>query len=310
MSDLLKETLSSYTPRPGGSSQTVEVTIDQLEWMAAKISRLEDDLQSRNEVDERLREIIKRNESQIKSYQKTIKTLQPKWMQAVSDRGVYELETKAAVQRAAKLEEELEKSRAETRALAEKLAAQTPADLEEAQAKRDSLEKKLKNTTNDLDYLRSRYQAASSSAAELASENTDLKAQIKHLEQKSSDATIRLHEINHKNMVEDQQRRIDDLQAIISQREQQLDRAETELRALKNGRRETRASSVPRSPRLNVMSPRTRGGGGGNGGNTSRGTSPAPFDGSSTPSSAAGPVPGMTFYQPPGSHPRFSHLRE
>ncbi len=307
MSDLLKNTLSRYTPRPEGSSQTVEVPIDQLEWMAAKISRLEDDLQSRNEIEERLREVIKRNESQIKSYQKTIKTLQPKWMHAVSERGIYELETKATAQRATKLEEELAKSRAETRALSEKLAAQTPADLEEAQVKRDSLEKKLKNTNNDLEYLRSRYQAASSSAAELAAENSDLKTQIKHLEHKSSDATIRLHEINNKNMVEDQQRRIDDMQAIISQREQQLDRAEKELRALKNGRRETRSSSVPRSPRLNVMSPRTRGGGGGN---TSRGTSPAPFDGSSTPSSAVGPVPGMTFYQPPGSHPRFSHLRE
>jgi hypothetical protein len=38
MSDLLKNTLSGYTPRPQGSSQTVEVTIDQLEWMAARVS--------------------------------------------------------------------------------------------------------------------------------------------------------------------------------------------------------------------------------------------------------------------------------
>ncbi|OIW30331.1 hypothetical protein CONLIGDRAFT_364081 [Coniochaeta ligniaria NRRL 30616] len=306
MSDLLKDTVSRYTPRPEGSSQTVEVTVDQLEWMAAKISRLEDDLQSRNEIEERLREVIKRNESDIKSHLKTINKLQPRFMDVLRERGTFEQQTAAAVQKVAKLEEELEKSRAEARALSEKLAVQTPADVAEAQAKCDSLEKKLKNTNNELDYLRSSYQAASSSAAELAAENSDLKAQIKHLEHKSSDATIRLHEINNKNRVEDERRRHDEMQAILSQREQQLDQAQKELRALKSGRRETRSSSVPRSPRLNVMSPRTRGGGG----NTSRGTSPAPFDGSSTPSSAAGPVPGMTFYQPPGSHPRFSHLRE
>lgn len=308
MSDLLRDTLASYAPRPEGSSQTVEVTIDQLEWLVSRISRVEEDLREKSKIEEQLQILVKRTEQELNSYKKTVTTLQPKYMQAVSERGQFEIAKNAVEQRAARLEEELEKSRAETNALREKLTARTPSELEAkyeaAQAERERLEKKLQSAAKERDFFRDRFQEGMGSATELASEINDLKAQIQHLERKASDNTVRVHEINSKNTAEESRRQREESRAYIAQLEQQVEQTRKELQTVKNGRRETRATSVPRSPRLGVMSPRTRGG------NTSRGNSPAPFDGSSTPSSVAGPVPGMTFYQPPGSHPRFSHLRE
>lgn len=315
MSDLLKNTLASYSPRSRGTSHTVEVAIDQLEWMAAKIARLEANVADKEKVQERLRETVYQKESQLQSFEKTVQKLHPKYKQAISDRGVFELRMNAAEKRLAKVQEDLDVSKVEVQALKAKLEGQTKSnedaltdpevELEEAQTKIAALEKKIKSANHDLEFIRERYQAASSSAAELGTENADLKTKIKALEQRASEITLRIHEINSKNKMSGAQHRIDELQATIAQRDQHLDTVMKELRTLKSGRRETRQSSVPRSPRLNVMSPRTRGNGG-----TSRGTSPAPFDGSSTPSSVAGTAPGgLSFYQPPGSH-RFSHLRE
>lgn len=310
MSDLLRDTLASYTPRPEGSSQTVEVSIDQLEWIVARISRLEEESREKAKIEEQLQELVKRTEQELMSYKKTVTTLQPKYMQAVSERGQFAIAKDAVDRRVTKLEEDLEKSRAETEALKERLTARTPSELEAkyeaAQAEREKLEKKLQSAAQERDFFRDRFQEGMGSATELASEINDLKEQVRDLERKASDTVVRVHEINSKNRVEESRRQRDESRAYIAQLEQQVEQTRKELQTLKNGRRETRATSVPRSPRMSVMSPRTRGGGG----NTSRGTSPAPFDGSSTPSSVAGPVPGMTFYQPPGSHPRFSHLRE
>lgn len=309
MSDLLKDTLASYTSRPQGASQTVDVTIDQLEWMAARISRAEEELRDRKKFEERLQELVKRTEPELRAYKKMVATLQPKHMAAVSERGQFELAKKAAEQRAAELEKELERSRAETQALREKLTARTHSELEAkyeaVQAEREKLEKKLQSAAQERDFFRDRFQEGMGSATELASERDDLKRQVQDLERKASETAVRVHEINSKNASDEHRRQREESQAYIAQLEQQVEQTRKELQTLRSGRRETRATSIPRSPRLNVMSPRTRGGG------TSRGTSPAPFDGSSTPSSVvAGPVPGMTFYQPPGSHPRFSHLRE
>jgi chromosome segregation ATPase len=310
MSDLLREALASYTPRFEGSSQTVEMTIDQLEWMAARISRLEEAARDRSKIEERLQELVKRTERELNSYKKTVRNLQPKHLAATSERGQFELAKNAAEQRAAKLEEALQKSRAETQALRDKMADRTPSELEakyeSARAEREKMEKKLESAHKERDFFRDRYQEGAGTASEQASEIADLRARIQDLERKAGDTVVRVHEINGRHTAEEYRRQREEQAAYVAQLEQQVEQTRKELQALKSNRRETRATSVPRSPRLNVMSPRTRGAGG----NTSRGNSPAPFDGGSAPSSAAGPVPGMTFYQPPGSHPRFSHLRE
>jgi len=312
MSDLLKATLASYSPRPQGSPQPVEVTVDQLEWMAARLSRVEQEARDRSAVEERVRQLVKQKEMELKSYKKTVATLQPKYLEAISDRGQFEIAKNAAEQRVAKLEEELAKSRTEIQALREKLTAHTPSELEARYeavvAEREKLDKKLQSASKERDFFRDRLQEGMRTATESQSEINQLKARIEELERKANDTTVRVHEINSRHMADESRRQREEQQAHIAQLEQQVEQTRKELQTLKSNRRETRASSVPRSPRLNVMSPRTRGGGG----NTSRGNSPAPFDGSSTPSSAAGQAAGMgmSFYQPPPSHPRFSHLRE
>ncbi|KAB5575553.1 hypothetical protein GE09DRAFT_1092467 [Coniochaeta sp. 2T2.1] len=318
MSDLLKDTLSSYIPRPGGSTKTIELPIDQLEWIVGKISHLENELATKNRAEERLREVVKRNEAEIASYSKSIRYIQPKYKEAISERGILESQAQAAEAKVAKLQENLAKSRAETDALREKLISRPASDLQSeldaAVAKSESLDKKLVARTKELDYFRDRIQSSNTSEAELRRENEQLTSRVQLLERQTDETLIRIHQINADSRLRDAEHDMSEKDGQIAQLQQHSARLEGVVQDLRSNRRETRSSSVPRSPRLmgvGVMSPRTTRGGGG--GATSRGTSPAatPLDGSSTPSSVAGVgAGGMSFYQPPGSHPRFSHLRE
>jgi hypothetical protein len=101
---------------------------------------------------------------------------------------------------------------------------------------------------------------------------------------------IRIHEIQKNNEVREYLRRVQELKEENSDLERDLEKKQDELRALMNGRRATRGTSVPRSPRMGTagtMSPNPRPMGramqmgnigmamsGGNGG--SRGNSPVP----------------------------------
>ncbi|KAB5531276.1 hypothetical protein GE09DRAFT_1146525 [Coniochaeta sp. 2T2.1] len=319
MSDLLKDTLTSYIPRPGGSTKTIELPIDQLEWMVGKISHLENELATKNQAEERLREVVKRNEAEITSHRKTIRYIQPKYKEAISERGISESQAQAAEAKVAKLQENLAKSRAETDALREKLISRPASDLQSeldaAVAKSESLDKKLVARTKELDYFRDRIQSSNASEAELRRENEELTSRVQLLERQTGETLVRIHQTNADSRLRDAEHDMSEKDGQIAQLQQHSARLEGVVQDLRSNRRETRSGSVPRSPRLGVgvMSPRTTRGGGGGGGATSRGTSPAatPLDGSSTPSSVAGVgAGGMSFYQPPGSHPRFSHLRE
>jgi chromosome segregation ATPase len=249
-------------------------------------------------------------------------------MEAESERATFEKEREAAINEAKAVTKQLETSIAEIASLKEQNAgleaklssttkalanpanlemasfSQTEKDLQEAQAKIAALEKKIANNQNDLEYSRTAYQTASSAASELSHENTELRAKIEKLEQKAGENIRQIHEINHQNEVQEYRKLWENLQAIVKDRERELDRAREELRMLKNGRRETRQASVPRSPRLGgIMSPGSRRGVGGGAG--SRGTSPAPFDGVT-----GGGLPSMAPFTHPGNGHRYSHLRD
>lgn len=166
--------------------------------------------------------------------------------------------------------------------------------LKEAQEKAEVLEKRLENSRKDGEYVRNLYQEASSSANAAQAEIAELKEKNEKLRKKASESLVKIHQIQAENSSREFARQIGELKALIKERELELDRVREDLRQLRNGRRETRQVSVPRSPHMGVMSPRP---GRTHGGSASRGTSPAPAVG------LDGPL------LPPGNG-RWVHLRD
>lgn len=279
-----------------------------------------------------MREHFTSLESQLRSHERTVQTLQPRFMEALRDRGTFEKECQKAVEKANAATERLAAKNAEIEALKEKnkvlesklaeandaLAnstvpeiaklAQAEKDRQEALAAMEKLEKKIRGVQNEADYSRKAYQDASNAHTELSKENQELKAQVAELGRRASENLLKIHQIHAQNEVNEILRHLDEVQALRENRERELERAKEELKYLKNGRRETRQGSVPRSPRTGVMSPRPARGMGGPG---SRGTSPAPMS-SDGPGVGGGgaPVPGMTFFPPVGNAGRWGHLRD
>lgn len=279
-------------------------------------------------IEMKLAEHVKSLEEQLKSNEKTIRDIQPKYMEALRDRGVFEQERDQAVAESKRMEARLGAAKAnsvsveeENAVLKAKLDASTTLlgqsmnpdvaqfvatgkELQEAKAKVEALEKKLASSKKDLDYSRDAYQNASTSASEIGIENRELKERIQELEKVAGDNLTRAQQIQSQNESRETLRELDELKAIVKERERELDRLREEVRQLRNGRRETRHPSVPRSPRLGVMSPRVSRSAGG--GAHSRGTSPSSYGGPDAGAAAAG----MTFFnQVPGGG-RWDHLRD
>ncbi|PKS07946.1 hypothetical protein jhhlp_006558 [Lomentospora prolificans] len=173
--------------------------------------------------------------------------------------------------------------------------------LKKAQAEIQKLAKKVESAERDLDYTRQAYQNASQSASDLGNENRELSAKIRELEHKASDNLRQIHQINLETQVGRLAKLNDEQAATLREREWELDRLRDEVRVLKAARRETRQASVPRSPHMGMMSPRTAGRAVvGAGGPTSRGSSPA---------SAVDTTGMQMFGQQPGNG-RWGHLRD
>ncbi len=340
MSDLLRQTLVSHTVEPRLSAPLIEIPVEQLEKMSARIAELEAQLATQNVIETKMREHFSSLESQLRSNERTIQSIQPKFMEALKDRGTFEKQCQKAVEKAAVATERLEFQKSEVESLKEKvksletklsettellMASAIPdiAQLAEAEKARatalltiDKLEKKLRTAQNEADYSRKAYQDASNAHTELDREVKSLRANAAELERRASANLLRIHEIQAEGEARETARRFGELRATLDNRERELDRAKDELRYLKSGRRETRQGSVPRSPRLGgVMSPRTgRGVGttvGGGGG--SRGNSPAPLlssDGPGVTGMGGNPVPGMTYFPPAANPARWQHLRD
>lgn len=202
--------------------------------------------------------------------------------------------------------------------------AQLERNLEEADAKIAALENKVAHAEKDRAYFSDRYQEASRGTRELISENAELKQEVEDLRRRASDVRVKVNEIQSRREARELARQLAEQKAIVREREAELNRVRDEMRSAKNGRRETRQSSVPRSPRLGslgVMSPRGQGraasaavGGAGAGAGAAGGVGL----GLSSGSRATSPVPlggvlegvGGAVMFPPAGNGRFSHLRD
>ncbi|KAB8303331.1 hypothetical protein EYC80_004764 [Monilinia laxa] len=240
--------------------------------------------------------------ARCEDYEKSIKRIQPKFQRALDERARFEHENAQAVKHQSEYEKKLgaqdevaAKLREENAVLKNELSVarnsllasanpsiaeyhKTKEDIRTAQAEIERLKKAQASAEKRADYAASLYQESSQQAQEMRNELTTLKSQCKELQRQASAARIEINKTNHDGIIQQQVDVIDDLRRELAERERHLGVVSGQLDACMNGRRTTRGTSVPRSPRMSNMSPRPRVlGSMAPGSNTaSRGNSPAP----------------------------------
>ncbi|KAG5943013.1 hypothetical protein E4U53_007118 [Claviceps sorghi] len=338
--DDVQALLASVKPKESSaalpSTATISVPVAVLQALAEQVSELRRQVDAADK-DAQYKSLISGLESRVKEYERTSAKLYSCQRQALEDRTKFERQaqkTEAALQNATEtaqkdaekaqkrivdLETTVARLTAGQDGSGETALAQTQRLLEEAQEKTQMLEKRLQNAHRDADYARSLYQDATATSSALRGENENLKEQVADLGKKTEETLGRVHAIQADVATKQYLLQIRNLKAQLREREIELDCAKDELRLLKNGRRETRQVSVPRSPRMGMMSPRTGratyGSSTGNSGgaSASRAGSPA----MSTSAADGVPISGvlagvqfMTHLQGPGNGRWRNHLRE
>jgi len=125
-----------------------------------------------------------------------------------------------------------------------------------ANAEKDKLkaESRVKSMSNDLDYIRGKYQDVSTTSAALAEENNGLTAKIKDLERMASGEMTRAKQISKDTVTAALRAEKNRLKLMLKDRETLLTKKDEEIARLKEaqrGRMGTRGTSVPpgaRSP--------------------------------------------------------------
>ena len=254
--------------------------------------------------------------------------MQPRYQEALNDRGRFEHEVNEATSRANSLQQRLDARVADLTKLKEEKAnidselAATRAELissaipevaelnrmrnevTKAQAESERQQKRVSSMQNELEYMRTNYQNASTAAGEAVSELNEVKAELIAAQHKASENARRIHEVQASSEIKQHLAQIKELGAEKAEAERELEKKSDELKAVLNGRRATRGTSVPRSPRMGTMSPGSRpmarvlsv---------SSRGTSPAPGDGPSYRAALTGEA---LFTTVPGSSRFGNHL--
>ncbi|KAL7936708.1 hypothetical protein V8C35DRAFT_239356 [Trichoderma chlorosporum] len=317
VSDEVRAMLAQYATVTEDSSRPqvlINVSHACLQIMAEKFAEYERS-QEAADCNQEYETVISSLEKRIKEYERTTQKVYETQRAALQDRSRFEtekLKMETAMQSAAaQAEKEAEKAKkiitelqATVTRLTEDPNAADPQDtplakteklLHDAQAKVVVLEKRLENAQKEADYIRNLYQDAASTASGLKSENNQLISQNEELAKKASENSVKIHEIQEQNTVKIYMAQVAELKLQMQHRERELELANEELRQLKNGRRETRQSSVPRSPRMGMLSPLTRT----YGGPGSRGASPALGAG----------IEGMQLYGQQSRNSRYDHLR-
>ncbi|KAK0123937.1 hypothetical protein ONS95_008927 [Cadophora gregata] len=318
----ISETVLRGSSTPIATKPFVSSTEDesgQISSLLEKVRNLESQLRVKCAKELELREINQDLESRCRSYEDSMASIQPKYQEALNDRGDFEHQNNLSMAREMKMKKERDNKDAEVIKLREKnleledklsaaeTALRTSAVPEAAELAtlRDELaksklenereHKRYVNATNDLDYIRSTFQTSSSSAAEQQAELSRLQTEVDAFREKAAFDKVRIQEIQSMNENAELRQENAELRARLKDLERDYDKKQQELMAVTNGRRGTRGTSVPQSPRMgnqNQNSPGPRpisrvlqGG--------SRGNSPAPGDVRIT--GGPGPIAGGNF---------------
>ncbi|KAG6009967.1 hypothetical protein E4U21_000738 [Claviceps maximensis] len=340
--DDVQALLSSVKPKESTASSSskgvVSVPVAVLQALAEQVSELRRQVDVADK-DAQYKSLISGLETRIKEFERTSANMYSSQRDALEDRTKFERQAQkaeAALQsvtetaqkdaekaqrKIVNLQESVARLTAGRDGSEETLLAQTQKLLEEAREKTQMLEKRLENAHKDADYARSLYQDATAAASVLRGENVNLREQVTDLGRKTEDTLGKVHAIQADTAVKHYLLQIRNLKTQLRERDIELDCTKDELRLLKNGRRETRQVSVPRSPRMGLMSPRTgraaHGSSTGNSGgaSASRAGSPATSTPAGTDSSVplSGVLAGVQFMtqtQTPGNGRWRDHLRE
>lgn len=267
-----------------------------------KVTELQNQLQNKNDAEDELFQQNQKLQARCQDLEKSIRDIQPKYQEALNDRGRFEHEMTESLSRENNLRQrfdarmvELTKVRDEKAAVEFELSAaratlstsaipeiaelyQLKEELNSLRVEKERLQKRSASMQNDLEYMRSNYQQASSAAAESRNEINELTSELRIAQRKASENTVRIHEIQASEEIKQYLDRIDELEAEKVELERELEKRSEELKTFLNGRRQTRGTSVPRSPRMGTMSPGARPMARVLSGVGSRGNSPAPTD--------------------------------
>lgn len=251
---------------------------------------------------------------EVEDYADTVRKFQPKYREAINDRAKFEAERDQAVKVLADVEKKLARTSAsletvtsqkgQLQGLHEK-AAQTD-DQEAARAaavqlaerkydaEKEAAARKLASANDRIEYVQSSYREASSQVGALRQENEQLALRVRELETRAGENVAAAH-VAHKDDAAAQLRTMyEQERGLRADREREIERKNEEIRGLKArfGGRETRGSSVPRSPRIRQMG--------------SRNTSPVGDFGGAGAAGAAGNGlgGGGTLFGPRGAHLR------
>ncbi|KAH7152294.1 putative HDA1 complex subunit, partial [Dactylonectria estremocensis] len=320
----LRELLNTSKPKDaaGRRMSKISVPLAVLEALAEKVSDYQRQAAA-NDLDTEHKAVINGLEKRLKEFERTANKVSESHRKALQDRSSFEKaklkadkSVKAAVEAAQKEAEKNQKRIAELEATVARLTstpgasgteesplARTEKLFEESQKKVKLLEKRLENAQKEADYIRNLYQDVNSTAGGLGAEIKGLRQQNEDLERKASDNLVRIHQIQADNANKELFRTLSDLKIQLREREVEVAHLREEL-SLRNGRPATRQASVPRSPRMGMMSPRP----GRVFGSASRGTSPSTVPGYD--GNGSGGIPGVQFMgQQPGNG-RWGHLRD
>lgn len=244
-------------------------------------------MREKEAIEIQLREINQDLEARCKDYESSIASIQPKYQEALNERGNYEHENNLVMLREVQLKKQRDNKDAEVIKLREKNTAieaeltavrlslstsaipqaaelaQLKDEIEKSKTTIEQLQKRNTSISNDLEYVRSSYQTASSAAVESHAELRDLQGELTSFRDKAKIDRVRIHEIQAANETSELRQSNSLLKSRVEELEWAFEKQGEELKALMNGRRgNTRGTSVPRSPRMgggaNQMSPGPR----------------------------------------------------
>ncbi|UPK93296.1 hypothetical protein LCI18_004231 [Fusarium solani-melongenae] len=282
----MRQFLENITPRGQGreNDSMIEIPISIMESIREKHDEYKRQISLGREIEVDYKSVIDRLDTELKDYKRTVNKIERSNRTALQDRTMFEKEkqkaesnAKAAAETAERERKKLQKHIEELESKIAHLTASPEASkledmLREEQGQVELLTKRLSNAQTTNEFIQHRYQEVDGQATELATENKELKSRHEDLRTKASDNFRKIQEINASQQWEAMKDQIKQLTAQVNEREHLLNLAHEELRTLWNGRPQTRGTSVPRSPRVPMMSPRP--GRGGFTGSASRGTSP------------------------------------
>lgn len=235
-------------------------------------------------------------------YAKTVRKLGSKYKEAIGDRGKFQLDRDNTHKRVVYLEKQVQRNEAKLEQVRldkqqfEKerldnlqelsksdnpevaLAAKTQISEDTLELTNKALIQKIELKAKEADYANTSYREVSQQMASVTKENKELKLRIRELETRANANVAEIRHINNARMDDQLRSMYEQEKAMRLDREKEIERKNEEMRNYKArfGGRDTRGSSVPRSPRVRQINSRNTSpvgdnGGGGMNGNGSNG---------------------------------------